>query len=63
MIERLLLRRLQLHCPVSLWRPADGTFISAVTEDLMSTGFFTPTDAPYAVGHQLEAILEIPAPL
>lgn len=61
MIERRRLRRLQIRCSVSLWKPSDGTFTLTVTENLTSGGFFCLCREPYLPGDELQATLDVPS--
>jgi hypothetical protein len=61
MIERRQLRRLQMRCAVSLWKPSDGTFTRTTTENVSCDGFFSLCGTPYSPGDELQATLELPA--
>ena len=61
MTERRRLQRFRIRCPVSLWKPGDGTFTPTVTENLTCDSFYCLSDEEYSPGEQLEATLEVPA--
>jgi|HubBroStandDraft_1064217.scaffolds.fasta_scaffold152720_2 hypothetical protein len=62
MTERRRVRRLQMQCVVSLWKPSDGTYRRTITENLTCHGFFCQAGAGYVVGDELQAVLELSAP-